>query len=49
MSLLNCLSFKNESGDIGLCPNYSSNISEDGLWLSSKIPPVRYQKEQELF
>ena len=40
------LSFTDSSGDIIACPNFSANISDDGLWLSSKIPDIGFDVEQ---
>lgn len=40
------LVFTDDSGDKIRCPNFSTNISDDGRWLSDKLPSVPFDVEQ---
>lgn len=40
------LFYSTEAGDLEKCPTFGANISDDGRWLSSKIPSVSFDVDQ---
>ena len=41
------LSFKDENGDVRMCPNSGTSISHDGEWLSERLPDISFDINQD--